>query len=105
MNKGIPALAGYKGVTDTESTGKKSYCRVGSFPKPGQLIGRLLKPCGRSGCSLRARLRCAECGFFSPGETLDAQKVGVSPGRDGSSVTNWGKAGLGWRPARPTTAY
>ena len=21
------------------------------------------------------------------------------------SVTNWGKAGLGWRPARPTTAY
>ena len=20
-------------------------------------------------------------------------------------VTNWGKAGLGWRPARPTTAY
>ena len=41
IHKGIPALAGYRsnlyGVLREDS-----YCRVGSFPKPGRLIGRFI---------------------------------------------------------------
>ena len=62
---------------------------------PVWLVGRLPKPCGRSGCSVRtrlcsvrARLKCAEVGMWvlSLGETPDAWKVGVYPGRDWMSV-------------------
>ena len=31
--KGIPSLAGYWGITVTESAGKTRYCCVGSFPE------------------------------------------------------------------------
>ena len=41
IHKGIPALAGYEGITDTESAGKTDICGVGSFPRSGRLIGRL----------------------------------------------------------------
>ena len=49
--------------------------------KANSSIVRLPKPCGRRGCWLRARLRCAECGCFPGWDTWCAESGGF-PGRD-----------------------
>ena len=59
------------------------YCRVGSFPKPGRLMGRLPKPGDMRGKWVFpwARLKCAECGCF-PGRETGCAVCGCFPGRD-----------------------
>ena len=67
IRKGIPALAGYSDLTVKESAGKTTIVVYGVFPRPDWLVGRLPRPCGRFGCSVRVRLKCASgcfCIFF-----------------------------------------
>ena len=81
--KWTPTLAGYLGTNTPEDHREDTDCRVGNFPKPGRLIGRFPKPCGRRGCGPWARRQCAECGCFPrvrPEVHGRAWRVGVSPG-------------------------
>ena len=55
-------------------------CHVGNLPEARPAFP---KPCGRRGCGLRARRKCAECGCFPrvrPEVRGRARKVCVSPG-------------------------
>ena len=85
IHKGIPALAGYKGITDTESAGRHILsCRGFPEARPAYWEApETLRPkCVFSSGETEVR----RMWVFSPGETPDARKVGVSPGRNCSSA-------------------
>ena len=93
--KGIPALAGYLGLSSTwyGAHRKNINCRTRDFPKPNRLIGRLPKTLWPTWVLTSGETEVRGMQVFPPGETPGAWKVGVSPG----------ETGVAWKTGVPRT--
>ena len=81
MNKGIPALAGYKGISDTRPQGRQILsCR--GFPEAMPAYWEAPETLRPKWVFTSGETEVRGMWVSSPGEKQDARKVGVSHGRD-----------------------
>ena len=92
-HKGIPALAGYPGLTVRKSTGKTTIVMRRGFPEASLACREAPETMQAvwvfsSGETVFSSGETEERGMWvlTLGETLDARKVGVYPGRDWTSA-------------------